>query len=423
MGLWRWVTGRLNIKGGLESWRLAFGLEDDSGVYVTPETALKLSTWWSAVRLISETIATLPIGIFQKKGDEREAIQDYFLYELLHDRPNEDQTPVEFWEGRVAPICTHGNSYAEKKFIGERIVALHPLNTENCVPVRLEDGRLIYRVTDRGKTTDMPPEKIFHVRGFAPNDELEGLSPVAYAARSLGGAIAAERAAAKVYSGGLRTPGFWIPPVDMNQKQRDDFIANYVKPIEGHKGQGSGRLVVPPGFDWKNMGITPHDAEMLMTRRFNVEDVCRWMGIPPILVGHAAEGQTMWGSGVEQIILGWLVLGLRAYLKRIESAVNTRLIPLKDRRNGISFEFNFEGLLRADSAARAALMSTFVQNGLRTRNEMRKIDNYPSVDGADALTVQSALVPLDQIGQPQQQNAEVVRNAMRAWLLEERKAA
>jgi HK97 family phage portal protein len=413
----------MNIKGGLENWRLAFGFEDDSGVYVTPQTALNLSAWWSTVRLISETIATLPIGVFRKVGDEREAVQGYFLYELLHDRPNEDQTPVEWWEGRVAPLCTHGNSYSEKKFLGDRIVALHPLNTEYCMPVRLESGRLVYRVTDRGKTTDMPPEKIFHVRGFAPNDELEGLSPVAYAARSLGGAISAERAAARVYSSGLRTPGFWVPPVDMNQKQRDDFIKNYVKPIEGAKGEGSGRFVVPPGFDWKNMSISPKDAEMLMTRRFNVEDVCRWMGVPPILIGHSSEGQTMWGSGVEQIILGWLVLGLRAYLKRIESAVNTRLIPLTDRRNGVFFEFNFEGLLRADSAGRAQLMSTLAQNGLRTRNELRKLDNMPAMAGGDELTVQSALVPLDQIGQKQQQSAEVVRNAMRNWLLEERKEA
>jgi HK97 family phage portal protein len=191
-----------------------------------------------------------------------------------------------------------------------------------------------------------------------------------------------------------------------------------LKKGEGIEGQGKA-LVVPPGFEWGTFNISPKDAELLMTRGFNVTDVCRWMGVPPILVGHSAEGQTMWGSGVEQIILGWLVLGLRAYLKRIEAAVNLRLLSDADRSKGIFFEFNFEGLLRADSAGRASLMSTLAQNGLRTRNELRKLDNMPPMDGGDQLTVQSALVPLDQIG-AQQQGAEAVRNSLRAWLQQER---
>jgi len=105
----------------------------------------------------------------------------------------------------------------------------------------------------------------------------------------------------------------------------------------------------------------------------------------------------MWGSGIEQIMLGWLTLGLRAYIKRIESAINRRLVSVAERGR-IFVEFDIDGLVRADSAGRAALMSALAQNGLRTRNELRAKDNVPPLPGGDVLTVQANLVPLDQLG-------------------------
>ncbi len=419
MGLWRWVRGRLNVRD-YEPWKIVYGLDSDSNELVTPESALKLSAWWSCTRLISETIATLPCSIFRKnaKGDP-EAFTKHPLYAILHDQPNDWQTSVEFWEGRVGPLCSDGNSYAEKMFIGDRLVALSPMKVCDVQPFRdQQDGyKLKYKFTERGKTETLPAEKVFHIRGFG-EDDIVGKSPVENAARSIGGAISADRAAARVYGKGLRAAGYWKAPTDMKEDQRKQFIDKFVKPAEGVQAEGRS-IVMPPGFEWANFSITPKDAELLMTRAFGVEDVCRWMGVPPVLIGHAPAGQTMWGSGVEQIILGWLVLGLRAYLKRIEAAVNSRLMPVKDRADGIYFEFNFEGLLRADSAGRAALMSSLAQNGLRTRNELRKLDNYPAMDGGDQLTAQSNLVPLDKLGETQQA-AQNVRNSLRAWLLEER---
>lgn len=419
MGLWRWVRGRLNVRD-YESWKVVYGLDPDSDELVTPERALKLSAWWSCTRLISETIATLPCSIFRKNAaGDPEAFTKHPLYTILHDQPNDWQTPVEFWEGRVGPLCSDGNSYAEKMLVGGRLVALHPMKVCDVQPFRdqQDDYKLKYKFTERGKTETLPAEKVFHIRGFG-QDEIIGLSPVENASRSIGAALVAERAASRVYGKGLRAAGFFKAPLDMNEDQRKQFVEKYVKPAEGVSAEGRA-VIMPPGFSWENFGITPKDAELLMTRAFGVEDVCRWMGVPPVLIGHAPAGQTMWGSGVEQIILGWLVLGLRAYLKRIEAAVNMRLMPIEDRAAGVYFEFNFEGLLRADSAGRASLMASLAQNGLRTRNELRKLDNYPAIDGGDDLTAQSNLVPLDKLGE-QQQNANGIRNSLRAWLLDER---
>ncbi|WP_445490213.1 phage portal protein [Rhodopseudomonas sp. RCAM05734] len=133
------------------------------------------------------------------------------------------------------------------------------------------------------------------------------------------------------------------------------------------------------------------------TRGFHVEEICRWFGVFPILIGHAAAGQTMWGSGVEQINLAWLTLYLGPELQRIEQSIEKQPMSPADRKK-FYVEHNVDALLRADSAGRAALMSVQVQNGLNTRNEVRKKNNDPPMAGGDVLTVQSNLVPLDMLG-------------------------
>lgn len=396
MAIWTWPKNQKLTITSIEGWAKWFGFGDPELPRATPESAMKLSAWWAATRLISETGATLPKMLVEKKDDMRTAVKEHDLLGLLNETPNDWQTPVEFWEGRLAPICTRGNSFAEKRLLGDRLVSLLPMKVDDVAVERNPDTyKIEYKFNERGKQETLPMEKVFHIRGFSM-DDIEGMSPVQYASRSISGALAAEDSAAKLYAKGLRAAGFWKAPAEMDETQRKSFIENYVKKAEGSTNENSGRVVMPPGFDWGNFSISPKDAELILSRGFSVEDVCRWMGVPPILVGHAQAGQTMWGSGVEQIILGWLVLGLRAYLARVEASVNRHLIS-PEERGRIKFEFNVEGLLRADSAARAALMSVLSQNGLRTRDELRKLDNLPPIKGGDIATVQSALVPLEDL--------------------------
>jgi len=126
--------------------------------------------------------------------------------------------------------------------------------------------------------------------------------------------------------------------------------------------------------------------------------MCRWFDIPPVLIGHS--GQTTWGSGIEQIMLGWLTLGLRSHLKRIEQAIWLRLLTGAEQANYYA-KFNVDALLRADSAGRALQMASLAQNGLRTRDELRALDDLPPIAGGDFATVQSNLFPLDKIGSPE----------------------
>lgn len=369
-----------------------------SGRDVGPQGAMQLAAWWAGVRLISETVATLPIGVYERQSDGSKASKsDHALYSLLHDSPNADQTAAEFWENQVAALCITGNSYALKDKRGDgSVISLTPINS--TVDVRRDDnGDLRYRFAFRGDRYDVTEEDVFHIRGFGDDGNGRGLSPVEYARQTLGIAEAIGAATGGHFKAGMKSSVFFTAPqgVKLTPDQRGDFRKAFIDPYIGGEATNAGLL--EHGFDVKSVSINARDAELLLSWKFSVEEICRWLRVPPVLVGHAAEGQTMWGSGIEQIMLGWLTLGLRPYLTRIEQAIKKRLI-VPAERGKIFAEFNVEGLLRADSAGRAALMSSLGQNGYLTRNEGRALDNRPPMPGGDVLTVQSNLVPLDMLG-------------------------
>lgn len=395
----------LDFFGGGDTW---------AGKSVHVDSALQVATFWACVRLLSQTIGTLPFGLYQKtQAGGRDPLPKHPLYVVLHDQPNADQTAAEFWEGITASLCIWGNGYAEKITSSAGIVGLKPLPAQCVTVFRNDAGALRYRVSDRGKTTEFPEEKIFHVRGFGLGGDV-GLSPLGFARQTLGAAMAADEAAARTFANGMRPGGFLMYDKTLTQEQRDQAKKTLIDPFVG--AENAAKIgILEAGFKWQDVMMKPEDAQLLQTRSFQIEELCRWLGVPPILVGHSSAGMTAWGSGIEQIILGWLQLGLRPYLTRIEQAVKRALITPADRSKGIYAELNFEGLLRADSAGRAALYSTFAQNGIMSRNEIRSRENLPRMDGGDMLTVQVNLTPINQLGK-QDAGAQAARTAFMNWL-------
>ena len=400
MGLLSWFRERRTVKLTDGSfWSMWFGGGSDAGEHVTPERAMQLSAFWACVRLISETVATLPINVFRldAKGN-KESDREHPLYGLLH-QPNADQTGVEYWEQVLGSVCVLGNHVSVKEFSGARLVALKPFPFDQVHVDRNSAGELRYRVTDRGKVEELPEDKVFHVRGFGGGDL--GLSPVSYARQTLGIALATDKAVGKTFAQGMRASGFFNSKSGrtMTKEQRDQFTQTFIEPYVGNDATAKVGLL-EGDFEFKPVNVSPHDAEMILNRKFNVEEICRWLRVPPILVGHSAEGQTMWGSGVEQVMIAWLTLGLRPYLKRIEERIRKSLVEPGERKN-LFAEFAIEGLLRADTAARGEFYSKMLQNGVFTRNFVRSLENLPrmEVEGADSLTVQSNLLPIDMLGQ------------------------
>ena len=367
---------------------------------VTPNSTLQLSTAFACTRLNSRTIGSLPRKLLRRRsGADLVPAEDHPLYAVLNN-PNPDQTPMEHWEGQVAALNLRGNAYSR---IGRRgdgqVVALWPMNPDAVRPYRTAEGERRYIVSGGGVTSDdLPASEVFHLRGFGAGGDM-GLSPIAFGRQTLATALAAEEVAGTTFASGLQVAGFveLAANTKMTAEQRQQLVELFAK----FAGSSQTGKVMPLEAGWKftPLKMTAEDAQLLESRRFGVEEICRWFGVFPIMIGHAAQGQTMWGSGIEQLMLAWLTLGLGTELERIEQAVEKQLLLPADR--GLyKVEHSIEGLLRADSAARAALYSSLGQNGVMKRNEMRAKENLPRdpSPGADMLTVQSNLIPLDQLG-------------------------
>lgn len=237
---------------------------------------------------------------------------------------------------------------------------------------------------------------VFHFRAFG-NAGLRGLSPLTFARQTVAASIAADEASNKLFANGVRPSGVLQTDQILKAEQRKDLRENIVAPLAGSSNAG-GVFVLEGGMKFSQLSLSPADSQLLESRRWHVEEIARWFGIPPILIGHASQGQTMWGTGVEQIALSWLTLGLRAQLRRIEAAIALRLLE-PDERATLYAEFAVEGLLRADSEARAKLYASFAQNGIMDRDEIRQKENLPRRGGgAGKLTVQANLLPVDDLG-------------------------
>lgn len=379
-----------------------------NGVSVTGRTVLTLSTVWACARLISETIATLPLSMYERTADGRKVANDHRLHMLLHDQPNADTTAAVFWEACVAAMLLRGNAHCEMLMLGGRVVGLAFLAPNRLQRITNYNGVRQWRYTESdGKQRIIPDARIWHVPGFTTDGE-NGLSVIEYGAVVFGNALAASKASSDAFGNGLMQPlfykiGQWLKPA-----QRDEFKAKII----GSIGRGETPLL-EGGIDVSSVGLKPSDAQLLESRAFSVEEICRWFRVPPWMVGHT-EKSTSWGTGIEQQMIGFLTFTLAPWLKRIEQAIVKDLLTPAERLRYYP-KFAVEGLLRADSAGRAAFYASMVNNGIMTRDEVRALeDRAPMGGNAGLLTVQSAMTTLDTVGA--QPDAEQARASLRAFL-------
>jgi HK97 family phage portal protein len=395
------------------------------GVTITPELALMLSAVWACVGRYQKTVSTLPLPLMRKTGrNSAEPFPEHPLYRVLHDQPNSQMSASAFWQAFTGQQMTWGAGYALKlRAPDRRIIGLKPLLSAYMTAYLDEQERLRYYYSPGGGPNtdqDYAADELFVVMdrtmdGYAP------LSRIQYAANSLGVAIAADRSANLAFKNGLRASGILTIAQWLKEDQRQAYRDKVNEFVGTGTGDGNdkqfGVFVAENATKFEAINLKPQDLELLSSRKYSVEDVCRWYDTPPILVGHSTEGQTMWGTGVEQIILGWLKLGLAPVLRTNEQEIWRQLLTPAEQVDGIFAEYNLEALLRGDSAARAAFWSQMLQNGVYTRREARERESLPEIPDSDQLTVQSNLVPLEQLGQnPQQNDAQAVRNALRSFL-------
>lgn len=387
--LGRWLGGKLR-----QTWyvRDAAGT---AGEIVTERTALNLSVVWACIRLLCENIGSLPVVLYRDKaGGSATIAKEHPLYPVLFDRPNADFSALEYWEGVIFQLCTRGNSFSEIERRGDgSVVALTLLDPDRVSVRRLSTGEREYRYADRTGSRVIPEDLVFHVRGFGPGDDL-GLSPIAFGARSMGVALAAESSAARSFASGGRPAGFFswgqgekAPDVQQWAQIRELYFS-----AEARKDSVGDVMPLPPGATFSSTGLKPDDAQLLETRSFDVEVLCRWFLVQPVMIGHTSKS-TSFGAGLEQQNLWFLNRTLRPYLNRITDAIGHKLLRPGER--GQYFAQHDTGvLLQTDRLTRSKIYQTMVGAPTLTVNEARAEENLPPVPGGDVLRTQMQNIPI-----------------------------
>jgi HK97 family phage portal protein len=371
------------------------------GAATSASSVLGLSAVWACVNLNAGTIGTLSAGVSRKiKGGVDEDQWDHPVTRLLSESPNADQTPVDFMEYIAASLELHGNGYSEIERANDgRAIVLHPPLMPEPVSVRrVSNGSLLYEWSgDNGKSRAVPQERMLHVRGFG-GGALGGMSTLSFACRTFGMAQALQQAASATFRNGARPSGVLQTDLQLKVDERKEAEARLLEKYTGAMNVGV-PMLLDNGLKWQQLGMNPVDAQMLESMGFSVEEICRFFGTPPHLIGHIV-GNTQLGSSIESQTMGWVVFSLRRRLKRIEQSLTKQLLSPADRARGLRVKFDMRGLMRADSKTRAEFYQLALQNGWMTINEVRELEDLPPVPGGDVIRLQMQNVPISAVMDP-----------------------
>lgn len=348
---------------------------------------LALSAAWACINLIAGTIASLPLMVYRTDKQGRRTIaSDHPLYRILHDSPNADQTALDFWEFISACLEMHGNAYCEVQRAGDgRVIALSPPLLPEMVMVRRgPNGDVLYEWSDGTLRRKATQADLLHIRGFG-GSPLGGISTLSFGRQAFHLARAVNTAAHATFRNGVRVSGVMETDKTLSGPQRTAAEELLQEKFAGAMNAGR-PMLLDNGLKWSSISINPEDAQMLESRAFSVEEICRFFGVPPHMVGHT-DKSTSWGTGLEQQTLGFQKFTLRRRLKRIEQSLEKQVLTPKDRAEGVTIEFNLEGLLRGDSKSRSefykAALGDTQHPGWMVRNEIRALENLEPIDGWD----------------------------------------
>mgnify|MGYP001263452158 CR=1 FL=1 len=360
------------------------------------DTAMQLSAFWACARLIAETVAGLPLCMYRRADGSEVEPKDMPLLRLFDGKLNRYQTRVEFLETMVLNLAVHGNCYARIVRDTTGVIAgLVPMMAAQTECRTNKDGSRVYLYYTTEATIAYAEQNIWHVKLFG--NGVVGLSPLGHARNALGIALASEKRVSQVFVNGAKPAGILMYDKILTPTQRQGIRDSFKDLVEGNDDS---LLVLEAGMKFEAISMSPQDIELLASRRFQIEDVARFMGVPSVLVNDTASSTT-WGSGIEQIIAGWYKLGLKPYLTRFEQSIMVNLMTPQESAT-YEVEFDFDDLLRADPAARFAGYQSAINAGVITPNEAREEEGRAPLEGGDQLLVNGTMVPIDQAGRSAQ---------------------
>jgi len=357
------------------------------------DTAMSVSAFWACVKLLAEAIGSMPLECYAIGKDGRRETVDHSLWRLMAFNPNRYQTRQEFFETLVMQLIINGNCYAAIERIGGkgRITSLLPLMSSQMQVVLQDDGAPQYRYTDsKGNMRVFAAESIWHIKQFG--NGVVGLSTIGYMAKTLGVALDSDDRAATLAASGGKTNGVLMVDKILNKEQRAAIRENFRELTEGNSDE---LFVLEADMKYERTSLSPQDMQLLETRRFQIEDVCRFLGVPSVLVNDSSQ-TTTWGSGISQLVQGFYKLNLRPMLSRFEASMARHLLDPSEWHS-VEFRFNFDELLRPDRTARLEANSAAINSAQLTPDEARATEGLPPLPGGDKLYLNSTMVPAGQV--------------------------
>lgn len=359
------------------------------------DTAMQLSAVWACARLLSETVAGLPLTFTVKQPDGSTQPLTSDVTTVFEGKVNRYQTRFEFFETLMLNLVLRGNAYALKQYNGTRLVGLLPLMSSQVETRLLKDGAIVHYYHHDGGVTAYSAESVWHTKLFG--NGIVGLSPLGYARNTIGIALAGERRVSQVFQNGGKPSGVLMIDKLLKGEQREQIRTEFNQLREGNNDR---LMVLEANMKYEKVSMSPEDIQLLESRRFQIEDLARFFGVPSVLINDTTTSTT-WGSGIEQLVQGFYKLNLRPYLERFESSIKYNLLgPANRARTDVAFDF--DALLRADMGARSEGYQKALSAGWITPNEVREKEHLPAMPGGDQLYVNGTMVPLNQAGRPVQ---------------------
>lgn len=402
--LWNQQAGRQNSG--------PMSLVNEARQSITEERAMQVGAVFRCIRIIAETAAALPMRSYRKTpSGDLVPLADSDPVNGLIEEPNPTMSGDELRESMIGQMAGWGNGYTQKVIAPSdlQVKELWPYTVNNMQVDRAVDRTLSYIYPDaNGAPRILTSDKVVHFRGFSL-DGVMGLSPLSMARESLGLTVGAERYASSFYAQGGRPAHVLTSDKLLTQAQREQIRAEYggmggmpadLSELESQTGK---RMWVLEGsLKYQAITVSPEDMQMLQTRSFQIADIARFFGVPLFLLMENSK-DTSWGSGLEQMNLGFLAYTLRPYLTRMTRVWNRQIIPhFPGSKKCV--DIDTQPLLALDSTALKELYGGYASNGIMTRNEIRRLLKLPAATdkNADKLTVQVALTPIEKLGTVQQ---------------------
>mgnify|MGYP000877094226 CR=1 FL=1 len=374
-----------------------------SGKSVNERTAMQTTAVYACVRILSETIASLPLHIYKYKDGGKEKALDHQLYCLLHDEPNSEMTSFVFRETLMSHLLLWGNAYAQIIRDGRgNVLALYPLLPDRMTVDRTSTGELYYiynRSAQDGSNIKgygqiyLRSDEILHIPGLG-FDGLVGYSPIAMAKNAIGMSIATEEYGAKFFANGASPGGVLEHPgvVKDPKRVRDSWNTVY---------QGSGNAhrvaVLEEGMKFQSIGIPPEQAQFLETRKFQINEIARIFRVPPHMLADLEKSSF---SNIEQQSLEFVKYTLDPWVIRWEQSIQRALFSQEEKRKYF-VKFNVDGLLRGDYQSRMSGYAVGRQNGWLSTNDIRELENLNSIPeelGGDLYLINGNMTKLADAG-------------------------